>query len=150
MEPIMGTRGHTPSSHNLLSAVSQLLSSGLSVSVIPVYPCYCYLSGGRLHAETGMDARQADTYDDKLTHCQREGIISRNKYLTGYNDFRYRMSGSDEEGDYTLDIDQVTLEDDARYVRNIQESSLTALFPGSSARWARRRAWLRCGPGTPG
>ena len=28
--------------------------------------------------------------------------------------FRYRMSGSDEEGDYTLDIDQVTLEDDAR------------------------------------
>ena len=53
------------------------------------------------------------------------------------------MSGSDEEGDYTLDIDQVTLEDDARYVRNIQESSLTALFPGSSARWARRRAWLR-------
>ena len=53
------------------------------------------------------------------------------------------MSGSDEEGDYTLDIDQVTLEDDARYVRNIQESSLTALFPGSNARWARRRAWLR-------
>ena len=32
--------------------------------------------------------------------------------------FRYRMSGSDEEGDYTLDIDQVTLEDDARSVRN--------------------------------
>ena len=28
---------------------------------------------------------------------------------------RYRMSGSDEEGDYTLDIDQVTLEDDARF-----------------------------------
>ena len=25
------------------------------------------------------------------------------------------MSGSDEEGDYTLDIDQVTLEDDARF-----------------------------------
>ena len=32
--------------------------------------------------------------------------------------FRYRMSGSDEEGDYTLDIDQVTLEDDARSVKN--------------------------------
>ena len=28
---------------------------------------------------------------------------------------RYRMSGSDEEGDYTLDIDQVTLEDDAKF-----------------------------------
>ena len=25
------------------------------------------------------------------------------------------MSGSDEEGDYTLDIDQVTLEDDAKF-----------------------------------
>lgn len=28
---------------------------------------------------------------------------------------RYRMSGSDEEGDYTLDIDSVTLEDDALF-----------------------------------
>ena len=36
--------------------------------------------------------------------------------------FRYRMSGSDEEGDYTLDIDQVTLEDDAR-------SGLSSLSP---------------------
>ena len=25
------------------------------------------------------------------------------------------MSGSDEEGDYTLDIDSVTLEDDAKF-----------------------------------
>ena len=32
------------------------------------------------------------------------------------------MSGSDEEGDYTLDIDQVTLEDDAR-------SGLSSLSP---------------------
>ena len=36
-----------------------------------------------------------------------------NRNLKGFD--RYRMSGSDEEGDYTLDIDSVELEDDARF-----------------------------------
>jgi len=36
-----------------------------------------------------------------------------NRNLKGFE--RYRMSGSDEEGDYTLDIDSVTLEDDAAF-----------------------------------
>ena len=36
------------------------------------------------------------------------------------------MSGSDEEGDYTLDIDQVTLEDDARF--QCQVSISTAIY----------------------
>ena len=34
-----------------------------------------------------------------------------NRNLAGFD--RYRMSGSDEEGDYTLDIDYVMMEDDA-------------------------------------
>jgi hypothetical protein len=36
-----------------------------------------------------------------------------NRNLKGFD--RYRMSGSDEEGDYTLDIDYVELEDDAQF-----------------------------------
>ena len=36
-----------------------------------------------------------------------------NRNLKGFE--RYRMSDSDEEGDYTLDIDSVTLEDDAKF-----------------------------------
>ena len=36
-----------------------------------------------------------------------------NRNLKGFE--RYRMSGSDEEGDYTLDIDYVELEDDAEF-----------------------------------
>jgi hypothetical protein len=36
-----------------------------------------------------------------------------NRNLKGFD--RYRMSGSDEEGDYTLDIDNVELEDDAQF-----------------------------------
>ena len=65
MEPIMG---HTLEQSQPLIRC-QSAPQDLGVSVIPVYPCYCYLSGGRLHAETGMDARQADTYDDIVTHC---------------------------------------------------------------------------------
>lgn len=38
---------------------------------------------------------------------------NRNLTWSGYE--RYTMIGSDEEGDYTLQIDPVTLEDDARY-----------------------------------
>ena len=33
-----------------------------------------------------------------------------NRNLKGFD--RYRMSGSEEEGDYTLDIDHVMMEDD--------------------------------------
>ena len=36
-----------------------------------------------------------------------------NRHLKGFD--RYKMSGSDEEGDYTLDIDSVELEDDAKF-----------------------------------
>ena len=36
-----------------------------------------------------------------------------NRNLKGFD--RYRMSGSDEEGDYTLDIYYVELEDDAQF-----------------------------------
>ena len=42
-----------------------------------------------------------------------------NRNLKGFE--RYRMSGSDEEGDYTLDIDSVTLEDDAKFQCQVLE-----------------------------
>ena len=96
------------------------LSVSSCVSVIQCYPCCVSLlllsewrQITRRDRDGWLDSR--DTYDDKLTHCA-VGIISSNNYLTVI--FRYRMSGSDEEGDYTLDIDQVTLEDDARSVKN--------------------------------
>ncbi|CAH2987448.1 unnamed protein product [Chilo suppressalis] len=39
--------------------------------------------------------------------------LGTHRNLSGYE--RYRMTGSDEEGDYSLDIRDVALEDDARY-----------------------------------
>ncbi|RVE49470.1 hypothetical protein evm_005901 [Chilo suppressalis] len=39
--------------------------------------------------------------------------LGTHRHLTGYE--RYKMIGSDEEGDYSLDIREVTLEDDALY-----------------------------------
>ncbi|XP_041985814.1 irregular chiasm C-roughest protein-like [Aricia agestis] len=39
--------------------------------------------------------------------------LGTHRHLTGYE--RYKMIGSDEEGDYSLDIRDVTLEDDALY-----------------------------------
>ncbi|XP_052747765.1 irregular chiasm C-roughest protein-like [Galleria mellonella] len=39
--------------------------------------------------------------------------LGTHRYLTGYD--RYKMIGSDEEGDYSLDIREVALEDDALY-----------------------------------
>ena len=44
-----------------------------------------------------------------------------NRNLKGFE--RYRMSGSDEEGDYTLDIDSVTLEDDAKFQCQVNSCS---------------------------
>ena len=34
------------------------------------------------------------------------------------------MSGSDEEGDYTLDIDSVTLEDDAKFQCQVGQGTI--------------------------
>ncbi|XP_059045852.1 irregular chiasm C-roughest protein-like [Achroia grisella] len=39
--------------------------------------------------------------------------LGTHRFLTGYD--RYKMIGSDDEGDYSLDIREVTLEDDALY-----------------------------------
>ncbi|CAG4950991.1 unnamed protein product, partial [Parnassius apollo] len=39
--------------------------------------------------------------------------LGTHRHLTGYD--RYKMVGSDEEGDYSLDIREVTLDDDASY-----------------------------------
>ncbi|KAF9799002.1 hypothetical protein SFRURICE_011641, partial [Spodoptera frugiperda] len=39
--------------------------------------------------------------------------LGTHRHLTGYE--RYKMIGSDEEGDYSLDIREVTLDDDALY-----------------------------------
>jgi len=39
--------------------------------------------------------------------------LGADRNLTGYN--RYKMSGDDEEGDYTLDINPVDLDDDAQF-----------------------------------
>ncbi|OWR51382.1 putative nephrin, partial [Danaus plexippus plexippus] len=41
--------------------------------------------------------------------------------LSGYD--RYKMIGSDEEGDYSLDIRDVTLEDDAKYQCQVSSGS---------------------------
>ncbi|GBP87748.1 Irregular chiasm C-roughest protein [Eumeta japonica] len=45
--------------------------------------------------------------------------------LSGYE--RYRMIGSDEEGDYSLDIRDVTLEDDAKYQCQVSSGSRASL-----------------------
>ncbi|GBP06468.1 Irregular chiasm C-roughest protein [Eumeta japonica] len=39
--------------------------------------------------------------------------LGTHRHLVGYD--RYKMIGSDEEGDYSLDIREVTLDDDAQY-----------------------------------
>ncbi|XP_061725358.1 irregular chiasm C-roughest protein-like isoform X1 [Cydia pomonella] len=53
--------------------------------------------------------------------------------LSGYD--RYKMIGSDEEGDYSLDIRDVTLDDDARY--QCQVSSGSKGEPAIRSRYAR-------------
>ncbi|CAK1549212.1 unnamed protein product [Leptosia nina] len=53
--------------------------------------------------------------------------------LSGYD--RYKMIGSDEEGDYSLDIRDVTLEDDAKY--QCQVSSGARGEPAIRSRYAR-------------
>ncbi|XP_047541036.1 irregular chiasm C-roughest protein-like isoform X1 [Vanessa atalanta] len=53
--------------------------------------------------------------------------------LSGYD--RYKMIGSDEEGDYSLDIRDVTLEDDAKY--QCQVSSGLRGEPAIRSRYAR-------------
>ncbi|XP_063835341.1 irregular chiasm C-roughest protein [Ostrinia nubilalis] len=53
--------------------------------------------------------------------------------LSGYD--RYKMIGSDEEGDYSLDIRDVTLEDDAKY--QCQVSSGSRGEPAIRSRYAR-------------
>ncbi|XP_013178589.1 PREDICTED: irregular chiasm C-roughest protein-like [Papilio xuthus] len=53
--------------------------------------------------------------------------------LSGYD--RYKMIGSDEEGDYSLDIREVTLEDDAKY--QCQVSSGLRGEPAIRSRYAR-------------
>ncbi|XP_013197490.1 irregular chiasm C-roughest protein [Amyelois transitella] len=53
--------------------------------------------------------------------------------LSGYD--RYKMIGSDEEGDYSLDIRDVTLDDDAKY--QCQVSSGSKGEPAIRSRYAR-------------
>ncbi|XP_052743114.1 irregular chiasm C-roughest protein isoform X1 [Bicyclus anynana] len=53
--------------------------------------------------------------------------------LSGYD--RYKMIGSDEEGDYSLDIREVTLDDDAKY--QCQVSSGVRGEPAIRSRYAR-------------
>ncbi|XP_045780934.1 irregular chiasm C-roughest protein-like isoform X2 [Maniola jurtina] len=53
--------------------------------------------------------------------------------LSGYD--RYKMIGSDEEGDYSLDIREVTLDDDAKY--QCQVSSGSRGEPAIRSRYAR-------------
>ena len=50
---------------------------------------------------------------DQVVFPRDDFGLGLNRNLKGFE--RYRMSGSDEEGDYTLDIDSVTLEDDAKF-----------------------------------
>ena len=66
-------------------------------------------------------------------------------YLSIYD--RYRMSGSDEEGDYTLDIDQVTLEDDARFQCQVSIYCYLSIMCSSSYNIYAGRRGARRGPG---
>ncbi|CAH2061857.1 unnamed protein product, partial [Iphiclides podalirius] len=59
--------------------------------------------------------------------------LGTHRHLTGYE--RYKMIGSDEEGDYSLDIREVTLEDDATY--QCQVSSGPRGEPPIRSRYAR-------------
>ena len=57
------------------------------------------------------------------------------------------MSGSDEEGDYTLDIDQVTLEDDARFQCQVSIYCYLSIMCSSSYNIYAGRRGARRGPG---
>ncbi|KAG6444081.1 hypothetical protein O3G_MSEX003192, partial [Manduca sexta] len=59
--------------------------------------------------------------------------LGTHRHLSGYE--RYRMIGSDEEGDYSLDIREVTLDDDAMY--QCQVSSGPRGEPPIRSRYAR-------------
>ncbi|XP_053620761.1 irregular chiasm C-roughest protein-like isoform X2 [Plodia interpunctella] len=59
--------------------------------------------------------------------------LGTHRHLTGYD--RYKMIGSDDEGDYSLDIREVTLEDDALY--QCQVSSGPRGEPAIRSRYAR-------------
>ncbi|XP_022828784.1 irregular chiasm C-roughest protein-like [Spodoptera litura] len=59
--------------------------------------------------------------------------LGTHRHLTGYE--RYKMIGSDEEGDYSLDIREVTLDDDALY--QCQVSSGPKGEPPIRSRYAR-------------
>ncbi|XP_068624517.1 irregular chiasm C-roughest protein-like [Battus philenor] len=59
--------------------------------------------------------------------------LGTHRHLTGYD--RYKMVGSDEEGDYSLDIREVALEDDASY--QCQVSSGPRGEPPIRSRYAR-------------
>ncbi|KAJ0170541.1 hypothetical protein K1T71_013912 [Dendrolimus kikuchii] len=59
--------------------------------------------------------------------------LGTHRHLNGYE--RYRMIGSDEEGDYSLDIQEVTLDDDALY--QCQVSSGPRGEPAIRSRYAR-------------
>ncbi|XP_045540671.1 irregular chiasm C-roughest protein [Papilio machaon] len=59
--------------------------------------------------------------------------LGTHRHLTGYE--RYKMVGSDEEGDYSLDIREVALEDDATY--QCQVSSGPRGEPPIRSRYAR-------------
>ncbi|XP_063543466.1 irregular chiasm C-roughest protein-like [Cydia strobilella] len=59
--------------------------------------------------------------------------LGTHRHLTGYE--RYKMVGSDEEGDYSLDIREVTLDDDALY--QCQVSSGPRGEPPIRSRYAR-------------
>ncbi|XP_075987814.1 irregular chiasm C-roughest protein-like [Anticarsia gemmatalis] len=59
--------------------------------------------------------------------------LGMHRHLNGYE--RYKMIGSDEEGDYSLDIREVTLDDDALY--QCQVSSGSRGEPAIRSRYAR-------------
>ncbi|XP_026743411.1 irregular chiasm C-roughest protein-like isoform X1 [Trichoplusia ni] len=59
--------------------------------------------------------------------------LGTHRHLSGYE--RYKMIGSDEEGDYSLDIREVTLDDDAIY--QCQVSSGSRGEPAIRSRYAR-------------
>ncbi|XP_028040413.1 irregular chiasm C-roughest protein-like [Bombyx mandarina] len=59
--------------------------------------------------------------------------LGTHRHLAGYE--RYKMIGSDEEGDYSLDIREVTLDDDAAY--QCQVSSGPRGEPAIRSRYAR-------------
>ncbi|KAJ2943111.1 hypothetical protein O0L34_g18801 [Tuta absoluta] len=124
-----------------------LLRTRVKISVFLVLVSVFSVNGGFREQKFAMEPQdQTAVVGSRVTlPCRVENKVGQlqwtkddfglglHRELSGYD--RYRMIGSDEEGDYSLDIRDVTLEDDAKY--QCQVSSGAKGEPAIRSRYAR-------------